>query len=70
MNTAGGYGVAPTLLIVSSEGKVQAQTVLQNTVITVGRLSYRAESTMNSVKASMQDGRLTVVSTAGIVQIG
>ncbi len=69
VNSAGGQGAAPTVLAVSSEGKIQAQTIFPNTVITVGRLSFRTENTLQAVKAAMQNGRLLVVTASGSIEV-
>ena len=69
MNTAGGQGAAPTLLAVDSEGKIMAQTILPNTILTVGRRSFRTENTLEAVKASMQNGRLLIVTATGSIEV-
>jgi hypothetical protein len=69
VNAAGGQGAAPTLLAVSSEGKILAQTIYPNTIISVGRRSFRTENTIEAVKASMQGGRLVIVTSTGSMEI-
>ena len=69
VNTAGGQGAAPTLLAVESEGKIQAQTILPNTIITVGRRSFRTENTLSAVKASMQNGKFLIVTATGSIEV-
>lgn len=69
VNTAGGQGAAPTLLAVDSEGKIMAQTILPNTILTVGRRSFRTENTLEAVKASMQNGRLLIVTATGSIEV-
>ncbi len=69
VNTAGGQGAAPTLLTVPIDGKIQGQTILPNTVIKVGPHSYRTENTLNSVKASVQNGRLLIATSAGPIEV-
>ena len=69
VTSAGGLGAAPTVLAVSSEGKIQAQTIFPNTVITVGRLSFRTENTLEAVKATMQNNHLLVVTATGSIEV-
>ncbi|MGE5579133.1 MAG: DUF342 domain-containing protein [Bacillota bacterium] len=69
VNTAGGQGAAPTLLTVPPEGKIQGQTILPNTVLKVGPLSFRTENTLQAVKASLQNGRLVVVTATGSIEV-
>lgn len=69
VNTAGGQGAAPTLLTVPPDGKIQGQTILPNTVLKVGPLSFRTENTLQAVKASLQNGRLVVVTATGSIEV-
>lgn len=69
VNTAGGQGAAPTLLTVPADGKIQGQTILPNTVLKVGPYSYRTENTLQAVKASIQNGRLVVVTATGSIEV-
>lgn len=69
VNAAGGQGAATTMLIVSAAGKIQANTIYPNTVITVGRLSLRAEETLQAVKASMSADRLVVLTASGPLEV-
>ena len=69
VNAAGAQGAAPTLLSVSGSGKIQAKVVYPNTTISVGRLSFRTENTMESVKAAMKDDRLVITTSSGAITI-
>jgi hypothetical protein len=69
VNAAGGQGAAPTLLAVSRDGKIQAQIIYPNTVISVGRLSFRTENTIETVKAAIQGNRLLVVTATGSIEV-
>jgi hypothetical protein len=69
VNAAGGQGAAPTLIAVANDGKIQGQTIYANTVIQVGRLSFRTENTIEAVKATMQANRLLVVTATGSIEV-
>ena len=69
VNAAGGQGAAPTVLAVSREGMIQAQTVYQNTVLTVGRLSFRTENALAAVKASIQANKMLIATATGPIEV-
>lgn len=69
INAAGGQGAAPTVLSVSREGKIQAQMVHPNTILSIGRFSYRTENTFEAVKAMIQGDRMLVITASGSIEV-
>jgi uncharacterized protein (DUF342 family) len=69
VNAAGGQGAAPTTLTVSYDGRIQANTIYPNTILKVGRFSFRTEDSLQAVKASIVSDRLIVVTASGSLEV-